>query len=668
MNGGFVVNTNRTGSGVPFDQALEQSYNRPAKVSGGIIGFTRKKDAVALWGIIKHKKDEYVHLLKMQDDVDGELSVHHDFNQSSAKKIKELVQEIQNYLLKVCSPFLDLETLKNVLTGEIVSKVDVTKLLCCTKMGGGAFAEFVENRLRDKKVSIHSTISKIKYSSPHVSTHSASKTDIKDETIKALMFIEYGRHRGFPAEELLVHEITRSAFFLVDKDGYVKKSVKSQLTTELLKLCPEIDAKGPTTPPPTKAYIIDFMVMVRKIPLKKLEPPVKTFNDFAAALTKIIVNAGGNSDEIHVVFDTYKEDSIKNVERQRRGKSNEMIVLDSISPNHRVPVKLENFWSSSASKTAFQAFYVEWLKTNYDGNKSLYLGISPKAWFVSAGRASPFPSLDCTHEEADDRMMFHVQYILCHESGPTSITLSSGDTDVFVCLLYHFVVNWKHLGLDELWLIRNSGLKRSILPLTKICLTLEEELIKCLPALHALTGCDTTSKIATKLAALNAIRIPRNLPLLANFNCPQLTDNAIQLAENFLVKCLKPTTHLETFDELRIDTFDNNALKLDFEKTACTSTNIRLHIQRSYYQSQLWIQAPFRDATTLLNAEDYGFEIKNNLTVPGIVITKPEGLLDPCKCGKCARKNACPCRVAGVSCCKYCKCKAGENCKNPITE
>jgi hypothetical protein len=49
----------------------------------------------------------------------------------------------------------------------------------------------------------------------------ASKADIKDETIKALMFIEYGRHRGFPAEELLVHEITSSAFFLVDKDGYV---------------------------------------------------------------------------------------------------------------------------------------------------------------------------------------------------------------------------------------------------------------------------------------------------------------------------------------------------------------------------------------------------------------------------------------------------------------
>ena len=57
MNGGFVVNTIKDCSGVPFDLALEQCYNHPAKVSGGIIGVTRKKEAVALWGIIKHKKD-----------------------------------------------------------------------------------------------------------------------------------------------------------------------------------------------------------------------------------------------------------------------------------------------------------------------------------------------------------------------------------------------------------------------------------------------------------------------------------------------------------------------------------------------------------------------------------------------------------------------------------
>ena len=131
MTHGFVVNTTKKGSGVPFDQALEQCYNRPAKVSGGIIGVTRKKEAVALWGIIKHKKDQYVDLLEMRDDVGGELSLHHDFNPSTTTKVVKMVQDIEEYLLNVCSPLGDQGMLKNVLTGEIVTKVNVDKLLCC---------------------------------------------------------------------------------------------------------------------------------------------------------------------------------------------------------------------------------------------------------------------------------------------------------------------------------------------------------------------------------------------------------------------------------------------------------------------------------------------------------------------------------------------------------
>lgn len=98
------MSTNKKGSGVPFDMALEQCYNRPAKVNGGIIGVTRKKDAVALWGIIKHKN---VDLLKKKNDVQGELSLLHDFNPSTATAIVRMVQDIEEYLLKVCSPLQD---------------------------------------------------------------------------------------------------------------------------------------------------------------------------------------------------------------------------------------------------------------------------------------------------------------------------------------------------------------------------------------------------------------------------------------------------------------------------------------------------------------------------------------------------------------------------------
>ena len=55
--------------------------------------------------------------------------------------------------------------------------------------------------------------------------------------------------------------------------------------------------------------------------------------------------------------------------------------------------------------------------------------------------------------------------------------------------------------------------------------------------------------------------------------------------------------------DLRLTAFTSNALKMDFEMTACTSMNARKHIHRAYYQMQLWVQAPFRDATLTMNAE-----------------------------------------------------------------
>ena len=191
------------------------------------------------------------------------------------------------------------------------------------------------------------------------------------------------------------------------------------------------------------------MALVRTVSLKNRQPPVKTFHDFATALTAMITSAAHNSDEVHIVFDNYKEDSIKNMERLRRGKCKERLVFDDILPNQNIPVHLDKFWASSISKTAFQAFNLEWLTSNYKGNKPLHLGIHPKSWRVAAGHAHHFPLLDCTHEKADDRIMFHVQVILSDRSIPTSITVFSADTDVLV----HLSTN-----CGDIWALQNSGL------------------------------------------------------------------------------------------------------------------------------------------------------------------------------------------------------------------
>jgi len=130
-------------------------------------------------------------------------------------------------------------------------------------------------------------------------------------------------------------------------------------------------------------------------------------------------------------------------------------------------------------------------------------------------------------------------------------------------------------------------MNRSVLSLHEICGALGEEFTKCLPALHALTGCDTNSKVSTKLAALTAIQKPKNSLLIVNFDYPQLTENAVQMGETFLVRYLKPSTDHETFDDLPLVAFNTNALNFNFEKKPCTSTNTIKHIQRTYHQQQL---------------------------------------------------------------------------------
>ena len=86
MKGDFVVrHTSRKGSAVPMDQALEKAYNKPAKSSAGIIGFTRRKEAVCKWNLIKHEKEKYRSFLydvcQMRDD--DEYSLHYEYSEKS---------------------------------------------------------------------------------------------------------------------------------------------------------------------------------------------------------------------------------------------------------------------------------------------------------------------------------------------------------------------------------------------------------------------------------------------------------------------------------------------------------------------------------------------------------------------------------------------------------
>ena len=68
------------------------------------------------------------------------------------------------------------------------------------------------------------------------------------------------------------------------------------------------------------------------------------------------------------------------------------------------------------------------------------------------------------------------------------------------------VTNWRELerkSLNELWFQWFQAIGRYI-PIHKLALKLGADFCKVIPAVHALTGCDYSSKAGTKAAALKA--------------------------------------------------------------------------------------------------------------------------------------------------------------------
>ena len=89
-------------------------------------------------------------------------------------------------------------------------------------------------------------------------------------------------------------------------------------------------------------------------------------------------------------------------------------------------------------------------------------------------------------------------------------------------------------------------------PLYAIAAKLESTVVDVLPALHALTGCDTTSKICSKNAALK-IEDTDFIENLVAFGKTDINIDMIIMAEKFLVRCIDSKANSESFDDLRME-------------------------------------------------------------------------------------------------------------------
>ena len=193
------------------------------------------------------------------------------------------------------------------------------------------------------------------------------------------------------------------------KRGLIRKPNKSELIIELRSM---ITKNIPTHLPPTDHHrnmVIDLMACTRKVSIEKQN--LKTCNDFFVNLWSTFSFLFKSCNRVDIVFDVYKENSIKASERRQRttGEGKETIISGF---DQFLLVEIDRFWSVSKNKTALQLFtqsgYSARLKVN-NWIKPLFLGGSHKendAMCVSfvSGLVSVEKLLEFTREEDDNRI------------------------------------------------------------------------------------------------------------------------------------------------------------------------------------------------------------------------------------------------------------------------
>ena len=325
---------------------------------------------------------------------------------------------------------------------------------------------------------------------------------------------------------------------------------------------------------------------------------------------------------------------------------------------------MATFWPSNSNKLQLeQLIYQHISDTNEPDQYPIVLGQVTnqeeyQCIILEQGQKNKLEHLQSTFEKADIKIILHVLDSL--RSGHFVCYVVSNDTDVLVALLYHMPY-FLQLNLKGLWVRAGVGDTTRHVPLHTLYERLGKDMCAVLPAVHSLTGCDITSKIGAKKAALKA----QPEKFLKNFGrTVTLSESVLQDAEHFLVRVVKSRSNCKNFSELRSEIF-HSAKASSHQNLPPTSQGLQPHIQRAFFNAYTIMHVEeLQNYDVNLRPVDFGFKVENECLLPETSWKTLElHWTTVCTCLTCARAS-CLCRIVGMMCTRFCKCK--EDCKNPI--
>lgn len=619
---------------VSADQFGEQTAIKVGK--GALKGISLSPDLVAEWidafPITAHLADQMDSLHSICET--SQSVTHQHKEEQTQRRILDANDRdlIEAEVLRYAHPLEDSRPhLYNPVTGQIApSDVNVADSVV---MGESMEKNFIDSLPKGFYGTISSPVKTMSVLSKQMKA-SKKQPCIDLETI-FLRLLMIGQQRQIELEPLFAYELCVVPSSLIDEHGVLRKGNKSGLVKRL----GEFD----TEPVAADTLIVDVSQLFYHI----VWPHGGCPSDLITSIESRLQHYAEGTEKI-IVFDKYQGVSAKDHERLRR--SGDSVIDYDLSVTSPLP-KRNAVLKSKKTKQRLANI----LCTFSTGEDVRMDG--PK---------------DCAydHDEADITM---ISYLLeAARSGKNVIRVLSDDTDVFVLLVYWVF----RAGLTMSCTVQMERWDGTVLDINATCNKLGPKCLQLL-AMHALSGCDTTSYPygKGKISALNTLLagdFPELADVLGEVGVSQI--QLLQAATPYFL-CLygqKPGTSLES---ARFNIFTKSKKSTKVMSLPPTRCNFLQHVLRCHLQIMLWKaadqNAPPIESTDILQ---FGWKITEGIPAPEISKgdPAPPELIDviSCQCRtqhkKCS-SVACGCHKAHLSCTSYCYCSGAEGCCNPHT-
>ena len=653
--GRFVVyKTSRYFSAIAIDHAHEQN-NKQVKGQGGAVGLTENPAALLRWTVagpeISRVIFEFEEVLHKEQTGNQK---HHEETIPAQKNFQKEVNKLIAVFENLGNPFLEEgPDLYNLVTKDLAESDVISTVRNIEKIGEEKYKTFVQERLIDRSVPLTDNIKKsnlplfsrpAKQEKPEKLQVSSLKNSV---ALFSSLYIGC-QGRGGDLDDFFRHENQPCPPSLT-KQGQIRSCTKSDLLQCLeehsgihnnkVVHCPQVDT-----------VVIDGAAMVHSVKPDKS----KTFEGYMkdTVISYLTKQPGTRLD---IVWDVYKETSLKQSTREKRGKG----VRKKVNPATPLPAKWQQFLCDVRNKTELFKYVAETAISSISCNEKVIVttieeDVKSNDEYLQVEGLSP-----CSQEEADGRLLLHALHQA--KSGSNRILIRSPDTDVVVI----FVALFSNFDGNEIWISTPSH----YVPVHEIYKSLGPAKADGLLFFHALTGCDTVSSFST-IGKTTAWRVWTKFDAitdvfqkLSNIENVQNYDDHLPTIEQYVIFCYDITSEETSVNKERKKLFTKGR---QIDNIPPTQDALIQHVKRAIFQAAfVWSQSA--EASPVLPSEaDWGWKRGPNGAWEPEWTTLPDAskaCRELLKCGcrvKCSGR--CKCASNDLKCTQLCKC--GGSCNN----